>query len=86
MKCGDESSALTCLEKSVAYDTGECEKFSRKPKIGSPLLRDVRYDFYRLYWDRLHPTAEILKDKRFASLKDDPRYIRLVERVDSMKY
>ncbi len=78
LKCGDESSALTCLEKSVAYDTEECEKFSRKPKINSSLLRDVRYDFYRLYWDRLHPTAEILKDERFASLKDDPRYKKLI--------
>lgn len=86
LKLGDESAALDCLERLAAYDIEECEKFSRNPKISSPLLRDVGYDFYRLHWDRLHHTQEIFKDDRFASLKDNPRYIKLAERVESMKY
>lgn len=81
MKSGDEDAALDCLERSAEYDKRECEKFSRNPKISSPLLRDVGYDFYRIYLDRTHSTRDALKDERFALLKNDPRYIKLVEKI-----
>lgn len=85
LKGRNPDTALSCLEKMVEYDLEECAKFSKDLQVRTPLLRDVKYDYYRLYIDRWQNLMTKLTDARFAALKEDIRYQRLIEKVKAMK-
>ncbi|MGM9680173.1 MAG: helix-turn-helix domain-containing protein [Eubacteriales bacterium] len=84
LKGGRPDDALSCLEKMTAYDIEECAKFSKDLKVKSPLLRDVKFEFYRLYIDKWQKLKTKLTDDRFAALREVPRYRHLLKKAESL--
>lgn len=84
LKKGDRDGAISYLEKMAEYDIDECAKFTDDTKVTTPLLRDVKHKFYKLYLGRSCALQAKLNDKRLASLRDDERFMHLLERVDDM--
>lgn len=84
LKKGDGDRALSYLESMAAYDIDECAKFTDDTKVTTPLLRDVKHRFYKLYLSRSSNLKAKLNDERLASLRNDERFVRLLERANAM--
>lgn len=84
LKKGDRDGAISYLEKMAEYDIDECAKFTDDTKVTTPLLRDVKHKFYKLYLGRSCALQAKLNDKRLASLRDDERFMHLLEQANDM--
>ena len=82
---GERDTALSFLEKMVAYDTDMYEKVDADTKSVSPLLRALSHEFYHKRIDRYKNLLTKLTDKRFDALKDDARYRELLADAEAFE-
>ena len=85
LKNGDRETALSFLEKMVAYDTDMYEKVDADTKSVSPLLRALSHEFFHKRIDRYKNLLTKLTDKRFDALKDDARYRELLADAEAFE-
>ena len=79
LKYGDTEKALFYLEKMVNYDLYDYGKIDNNTSTKSPLLNSIPHGLYRKRIDRHQNLLTKLTDSRFESLKNNEKYLELVE-------
>ena len=81
LKDGNPEKALMYLEKMVDYDLKDYAEMDENTPAKSPLLNSILNELYRKRPDRHQRVLDELTDQRFASLRTNDRYRKLIEAV-----
>ena len=81
LKDRNRDKALSYLEKMVDYDLNDYATIDNNTVTVSPLLNQIPHGLYHKRIDRHRNLITKLQDLRFMSLKDDKRYINILEKV-----
>ena len=86
LEMNDIEKAVDWLEKMVDYDINIRSQFKDGMRVDTPLLRDVKYNFYYKFEFEEIKTRLLkkLNITEFDSLKNDERFITLLNRANSM--
>jgi len=82
LKDGNTDKAIYYLEKMVDYDLNDYSNIDVNTEIKSPLLNSIHHRLYRSRTDIHQNLMAKLTNSRFDCLKENERYIRLIERTN----
>jgi hypothetical protein len=69
----------------VDYDIDVRSQFKDGIRVETPFLRDVKYNFYYILTDNKKRLLKKLNSAEFDSLKNDDRFVALLNRANDMK-
>ena len=74
--------ALEALKQMVDYDACELAKYESGGRMNTPLLNEVKYDFYWSCGQAKEKLLLKLQNPAFEELKDDERFVALCKRAE----
>ena len=84
IKQNKKDDALSALTKMVEFDTRDLPHYLSGKKLKTALLCDVDHNFYWNYANYKEIVLGKLKNPSFDSLKDDPRFLRLIAIAEAL--
>ncbi|MCL2773039.1 MAG: helix-turn-helix transcriptional regulator [Oscillospiraceae bacterium] len=84
IEMGDAENALSWLKKMVDYDIDIRSQFKDDMYVETPLLRDVKYNFYSKLEDNKKRLSSKLNRTEFDCLKNNDRFTSLLNRANDM--
>ena len=76
--------ALAMIEKMVAYDTKTLPQFVSGKKLNTPLLSDVKRDFYWTSGKHIEKLLLKLNNPSFELLREDKRFNNIIKNVKNL--
>lgn len=84
IEMGDTEKALCWLEKMVDYDIDTRSRFKNDMYVETPFLRDVKFTFYWTWEGNKKRLLKKLNGAEFEKLKNDGKFITLLNRANAM--
>lgn len=84
LRKGDEDKAVAYLEQMHEYAIRQNEGFNKIKNVKTPLLDSYEMEFNYSYYEPKEMLLSQLNRECFAPLKENERYLRLVEKINSL--
>ncbi|MDR0862973.1 MAG: helix-turn-helix domain-containing protein [Oscillospiraceae bacterium] len=84
-KLGNTDAAFAWLERCVNHKIGQGKHYNKRKHIETPLLRECEFEFYGTVYDVKSEVLEELNREMFDPMRDDPRFVAVLERVNALE-
>jgi len=81
---GDKDKALDWLEKLADYDIDVRSRLQKGMRVDTPFLRDVKTPVCCITDDNKERLLKKLSETKFESIKNEKRFVALINRANAM--